>query len=100
MPLMQVEMVQQNGHFFTGHRCICSLPKKIPRISEGDYFPDRHTEQMEEISTKANLFSSWGLEHLAFPGLHSFSGADITGTVAWKGSWSFWKAFKDCDMGI
>ena len=61
MPLMQVEMVQQNGHFFTGNRCICSLPKNIPRISEGDYFRDRHREQTEEISTKANLFSSLGL---------------------------------------
>ena len=36
-----------------------------------------------------------------FPsGLHSFSGADITGTVALKGNLSFWKAFKDCDMEI
>ena len=34
------------------------------------------------------------------PSLPSFSGADITGTVAEKGNWSFWKAFKDCVMGI
>ena len=51
MPLMQVKMVQQNGHFFAGHRCICSLHKNIPRILEGDYFRDRHQEQAEEIST-------------------------------------------------
>ena len=31
------------------------------------------------------------------PTLHSFSGAD---TVACKGNLSFWKAFKDCDIGI
>ena len=61
MPLMQVKMVQQNGHFFTGHRCICSLRKNIPRISEGDYFRDRHQEQTEENSSEANLFSSLGL---------------------------------------
>ena len=37
----------------------------------------------------------------SLPGLHSFSGADITRTVLeCKGNWSFWKAFKDCDMGI
>ena len=58
MPLMQVKMEQQNGHFFTGHRCICSLLENIPRISEGGYFRDRHWEQTEELSTKANLFSS------------------------------------------
>ena len=33
-------------------------------------------------------------------GLYSFSGADITGTVACQGNLSFWKAFKDCDIGI
>ena len=47
--------VCQNGAtertFFTEHRCICSLPKKIHRNSEGDYFSDRHREQMEGIST-------------------------------------------------
>ena len=37
-------------------------------------------------------------QHLS--GLHSFSGADITGTVASKGNVSFWKAFKDCDIGM
>ena len=58
MPLMQVKMVQQNGHFFTGHRCTCSLPNNIPIISEGDYLSDRHREQMEEISNLANLLSS------------------------------------------
>ena len=63
MPLMQVKIMQQNGHFFTGYRCICSLPKKITRITKGDYFRDKHREQMEENSIKANLFSSWGLEH-------------------------------------
>ena len=31
------------------------------------------------------------------PGLQSFSGAD---TIAWKGNSSFWKAFKDFDIGI
>ena len=55
----------QNGAtewtFFTGHRYICSLPKNIPRISEGDFFYDRHRKQTEEISTKTNLLSSWGL---------------------------------------
>ena len=51
MPLMQVKMVQQNGHFFTGHRCTCSLPNNLARIYEGDYFRDRHQEETEEIST-------------------------------------------------
>ena len=51
MLLMQVKMVQQKGHFFTGHRCTCSLPNNIARISEGDYFRDRYQEQPEEIST-------------------------------------------------
>ena len=51
MPLMQVKMMQHNNPFFTGRRCICSLPKKIPRITEGDYFRDRQREQTEENST-------------------------------------------------
>ena len=46
----------QNGatewtFFFTGHRYICSLPKKIPRISKRDYFHVRHREQTVENST-------------------------------------------------
>ena len=54
MPLMQ--KVIHNGAtewtiFFTGHRFICSLPKKIPRISEGDHFCDRRQEQKEKNST-------------------------------------------------
>ena len=49
--LMQVKMAQQDGHFFTGHRCICPLPKKTTRISEADYFRDMYLEQTEEIST-------------------------------------------------
>ena len=36
----------------------------------------------------------------SFPGLHSFSGADSTGKVACQGYFSFWKAFKDSDIGI
>ena len=51
MPLMQVKMVQESGHFFTRHRYSCSLPKNMPRISEGDYFRDRHRGQTEVIST-------------------------------------------------
>ena len=35
----------------------------------------------------------------SLPGLHSFPGADITGIVACQGNLSFWKAFKDCDIG-
>ena len=36
----------------------------------------------------------------SLPGLHSFPGADITGKVACQENFSFWKAFKDCDIGI
>ena len=36
----------------------------------------------------------------SLPGLHSFPGADITGRVACQGNLSFWKAFKDFDIGI
>ena len=36
----------------------------------------------------------------SLPGLHSFPGADITERVACQGNLSFWKAFKDCDIGI
>ena len=57
MPLMQVKIVLKNGHFFTGHRYICSLTKKISIITDGDYFRDRHREQTEEKIT-SNLFSS------------------------------------------
>ena len=36
----------------------------------------------------------------SLPGLHSFPGADVTGRVAYQGNLSFWKAFKDCEIGI
>ena len=36
----------------------------------------------------------------SLPGLHSFPGADISGRVACQGNLSFWKAFKDCIIGI
>ena len=36
----------------------------------------------------------------SLPSLHSFPGADITGRVACQRNLSFWKAFKDCDIGI
>ena len=81
MPLMQVKMVQQIGPFFTEHRCICSLPKKIPRISEGDYFCDRHQKQLRKIQLKPIYLALGDLETQSLPGLHSFSGTDIVGTV-------------------
>ena len=85
--LMQVKMVQQNGHFFTGYR-YCSLPKKIPRIPKGDYFRDRHREQTEENSASARE--------------HSVSPRCTFIFWCWycKGNLSFWKALKDCDIGI
>ena len=79
MQLMQVKMVTQNGRFFTGHRCISSLPKKIPRISEGYYFCDMLREQTEENPIYLALGD---LNTQSLPGLDSFSGADITGAVA------------------
>ena len=36
----------------------------------------------------------------SLPGPHSFPGADITVRVACQGNLSFWKVFKDCDIGI
>ena len=40
------------------------------------------------------------LKTQSLPGLHSLSGADITGRVACQGNLSFWKAYKDCDIGF
>ena len=73
-------MVQQNGHFFTGHRCTCSLPNNIPRISEGYYFPDMHRKQKFQLRPIYLALEDLGTQFL--PDLHSFSDADITGTVA------------------
>ena len=86
--------------FFTGHRYICSLTKKISRITDGDYFRDRHREQTEENLLRPIYIALRDSNTQSLTGLHSFPGADITGRVACQGNLSFWKAFKDCDIGI
>ena len=82
MQLMQVKMVIQNGHFFTGHRCISSLPKKIPRISEGYYFATCTGNRQRKIQLSPIYQALGDLNTQSLPGLDSFSGADSTGTVA------------------
>ena len=61
---------------------ICSLPKKIPRMSEGDYFRDRHREQTEEFQLRPIYLALGYLNTQSLSGLLSFSGAVFTGTVA------------------
>ena len=75
-------MTFQNEHFFTGHRCICSLPKKMPQIPKGDYFRDRHREQTEKIQLMPIYLAVGDLNTQSLSGLHSIFAAGITGTVA------------------
>ena len=73
------QMVQQIGHVITGHRCIYSLPK-IPRISEGEYFVTGTGNRRTKFQLRPIYFALWDLNSQSLPSLHSFSGADITGT--------------------
>ena len=77
--------------FFTGHRYICSLTKKISRITDGDYFRDRQRKNL----LRPIYLALRDLNTQSLPRLHSFPGADITGRVACQENLSFWKAFKD-----
>ena len=82
MPLMQVKMVKENGHFFTGHRCICSLPKNIPRISRETIFVIGIWNRQRKFQLRPICLTLVDLGAQFLSGLHSLSGADITGTVA------------------
>ena len=75
--------------FFTGHRYICSLTKKISRITDGDYFRDRHRKQTEENLLRPIYLALRDLNTQSLLGIHSFPGADITGRVACQGKFVF-----------
>ena len=46
--------------FFTGHRYICSLTKKISRITDGDYFRDRQVLTLHELHPSVNIANLLG----------------------------------------
>ena len=82
MSLLQVKMVQQNGFFFTGHRCICSLPSRYPEFPRETIFVTGTQNRRRKIQLRPIYLALGDLNTQPLPGLHSFSGADITGTVA------------------
>ena len=83
MPLMQVKMVQRNGHiFFTLHRCICSLPKRYPEFSRETIFVTGTVNRWKKIQLRPIYLGLGDLNTQPLPGLHSFSDTDVTGTVA------------------
>ena len=83
MPLMQVKMVQQNGHFFfTGHRCICSLPRRYQEFPRETIFVTGTGNRQRKIQLRPIYLALGDLNTQPLPDLHSFSSADVTGTVA------------------
>ena len=52
-----------------------------PEFSRETFFRDRHRKQTEEILIRPIYLTLGDLNAHSLPGLHSFSGADITRTV-------------------
>ena len=82
MTSMQVKMVQQNGQFFTGHRCTCSLLRRYPEVFRETIFVTGTENRRRKFQLRPIYLSLGDLNTQSLPGLHSFSGADITVIVA------------------
>ena len=75
-------------------------PRRLPDISSETIFMTETRDTRRKIPLNPIYLALWDLNTHTLPGFHSFSGADITGTVAGNGNLSFWKAFKDYDIEI
>ena len=79
---MICQLISLHGLFFTGHRCICSLPSRYPEFPRETIFLTGTLNRRRKIQLRPIYLALGDLNTQPLPGLHSFSGADITGTVA------------------
>ena len=81
MPLMQVKMVQQNGHFslITDVLVLCQIV--YPQFPRETIFVTSIRNRRIKFQLRPIYLALEDLGTQFLPGLHSFSGADITGTV-------------------
>ena len=70
---------------------------QYPQLCQDVYIVTGAGQRRRTIPLKPIYEALGGSKVDALPGLHAFSGADITGSFAGKGKLSFWKAFKDAD---
>ena len=78
MPVMQVKMVQQNGHLFSLDTDVLGYPE-FPRET---IFVTGTGNRRRKIQLRPIYLALGDLNTQPLPGLYSFSGADVTGTVA------------------
>ena len=82
------------------NRCLHSAHQKISTASQGNFIcPGRGTQQ-RRIQIKKIYDELGPVRAAALPGLHTFTGADITGSFAGKGKLQCWKIFNQADEDI
>ena len=93
MPLMQVKMVQQNGHFSldTESDVFVLCLRRYPEFPRETIFVTGTGNRRRKTQLRLIYLALGDLNTQSLPGLHSFSGAYITGTVARKGNLFFGK---------
>ena len=83
MPLMQVNMAQRNGNVFsldTDVFVFCL--RRYPEFPRETIFATGTGNRWKNILLRLIYLALGDLNTQSLPRLHSFSGADITGTVA------------------
>ena len=82
MPLMQVIMVQQNGHFSLDTDVFVLCLRIYPEFPRETIFVTSIRKRRRKFLLRPIYLALGGLGTHFLPSLHLFSGADITGTVA------------------
>ena len=82
MPLMQVKMVQQNGHFISLDTGVFVLCLRIyPEFLRETIFVTGTGNRRRKFQLRPIYLALGDLITQSLSGLHSFCGADFTGTV-------------------
>ena len=82
MPLMQVKMVQQNEHFSLDADVFVLCLRIYPEFLRETIFGTGIGNRWRKFQLRPIYLALGDLGTQFLPSLHSFSGADITGTVA------------------
>ena len=78
---MQVKMVQQKGHFSLDTDVFVLCLRIYPEFPRETIFVTGIGNRRRKIHLRPIYLALWDLGTQFHPSLHSFSGADITGTV-------------------
>ena len=82
MPLMQVKMVQQNGLLSLDTDVLVLCLKVYTEFPRETIFVTSFRNRRRKFQLRPIYLALEDLGTQFLPGIHSFSGADITGTVA------------------